>query len=237
MALTPDDGRATPTGAVKFAQWNGTNWTDVAATFAAGTWTGTTSAFLPTILADANLVIPVEFQSISAKAKGAINVIDWSTASEKDVKEFAIERSVNNKTWTVIGTEKATGGTAPATYAFNDNTPTALAYYRIRSIEASGKDQVSKVVAVKRDGGKLVLIMVSPMPTTEGVNVDFAVGKTGKVNVIVTDIVGRIVKTETFTTIEGAKTVRLDLSQLAQGTYIMSINDGETNATQRIVKQ
>lgn len=237
LALTPDDGRATPTGAVKFAQWNGTNWTDVAATFSAGTWTGTTSAFLPTILADANLVIPVEFQNISAKAKGAINVIDWSTASEKDVKEFAIERSINNKTWSVIGTEKATGGTAPATYSFNDNAPTALAYYRIRSIETSGKDQVSRVVAVKREGGKLVLIMVSPMPTTEGVNVDFAVGKSGKVNMILTDIVGRIIKTETFTTIEGANTVRLDLSQLAQGTYIMSINDGETNATQRIVKQ
>ena len=237
LALTPDDGRATPTGAVKFAQWNGTNWTDVAATFAAGTWSGTTSAFLPTILADANLVIPVEFQNISAKAKGSINVIDWSTASEKDVKEFAIERSINNKTWTVIGTEKATGGSAPATYSFNDNAPTALAYYRIRSIETSGKDQVSRVVAVKRDGGKLVLIMVSPMPTTEGVNVDFAVGKSGKVNMIVTDIVGRIVKTETFTTIEGANTVRLDLSNLAQGTYIMSINDGESNATRRIVKQ
>jgi trimeric autotransporter adhesin len=237
LALTPDDGRSTPTGAVKMAQWNGTKWVDVAATFAAGTWSGTTSAFLPTILTDANVVIPVEFQNISAKAKGSINVIDWSTASEKDVKEFAIERSVNNKTWTVIGTEKATGGAAPATYSFNDNAPTALAYYRIRSIETSGKEQVSKVVAVKRDGGKLVLIMVSPMPTTEGVNVDFAVGKSGKVNLIVTDIVGRIVKTETFTTIEGANTVRLDLSQLAQGTYIMSINDGESNATQRIVKQ
>jgi trimeric autotransporter adhesin len=237
LALTPNDGRTNPTGSVKFAQWNGTRWLDVAASFAAGTWTGTTSAFLPTILADASLVIPVEFQSISAKAKGTINVIDWSTASEKDVKEFAIERSINNKTWTVIGTEKATGGTAPAAYSFNDNAPTALAYYRIRSIETSGKDQVSKVVAVKRDGGKLVLIMVSPMPTTEGVNVDFAVGKSGKINLIVTDIVGRIIKTETFTTIEGANTVRLDLSQLAQGTYIMSINDGESNATQRIVKQ
>jgi hypothetical protein len=237
LALTPNDGRPTPTGAVKMAQWNGTKWVDVAATFAAGTWSGTTSAFLPTILTDANVVIPVEFQNISAKAKGTINVIDWSTASEKDVKEFAIERSVNNKTWTVIGTEKATGGAAPAAYSFNDNAPTALAYYRIRSIETTGKDQVSKTVAVKRDGGKLVLIMVSPMPTTEGVNVDFAVGKSGKVNLIVTDIVGRIVKTETFTTIEGANSVRLDLSQLAQGTYIMSINDGESNATQRIIKQ
>ena len=237
LALTPSDGRATPTGAVKMAQWNGTKWVDVAATFAAGTWTGTASAFLPTILADAGLVIPVEFQSISAKAKGAINVINWLTASEKDVREFAIERSIDNKTWTVIGTEKATGGTAPAAYLFNDNAPTDLAYYRIRSIETSGKDQVSKVVAVQRTNGKLVLVLVSPMPTTEGVNIDFSVAKTGKVNLIVTDIVGRIVKTETFATIEGANTVRLDLSKLAQGTYIMSINDGETIATQRLIKQ
>ena len=79
--------------------------------------------------------------------------------------------------------------------------------------------------------------MVSPVPTTEGVNVDFSTSKIGTLNVVITDIVGKVVRTERFTTVEGANLMRLNLSNLAQGTYILSLNDGETIATQRIVKQ
>jgi Secretion system C-terminal sorting domain len=241
LAFTPSDTRAVPTAGVKIGQWNSATakWQESAATYATGTWTATTSLFLPTILTEANaiIIIPVEFQNISATAKGKINVIDWSTASEKNMKEFAVERSMNNKTWEVMGTKAATGGTSPAYYSFEDNTPTLLTYYRIRSIETDGKDQASKVVAVKREGGKLVLISVTPVPTTEGVTIDFSVGKTNKVTVIMTDIVGRIVESKTFGTLEGANSVRLNLSNSAQGTYIMTLNDGETVVTQRIVKQ
>ena len=115
--------------------------------------------------------------------------------------------------------------------------PTTLSYYRVRSVETNGKDQVSKIVAVKRNDGKLAVNRVSPVPTTEGVNVDFSTSKIGTLNVVITDIVGKVVRTERFTTVEGANLMRLNLSNLAQGTYILSLNDGETIATQRIVKQ
>jgi Secretion system C-terminal sorting domain len=195
------------------------------ASFSGGTGVGLESA-----------ILAVEYTSINAQAKGSINEVSFATATEKDVKEFAIERSSDNKAWTVIGTKAAIGGTTAAAYSFTDNAPATLSYYRVRSIEANGNGQISKVVAVKRNGGKLALIGVSPVPTSEGVNVDFSTGKTNKVSVIVTDIVGKVVKTETFTTTEGANSIRLNLSNLAQGTYIMTLNDGETMATQRLVK-
>jgi hypothetical protein len=182
-------------------------------------------------------VLAVEFTNISVVAKGTMNVINFSTATEKDIKEFAIERSVNNRTWEVIGTKAAVGGTKTTNYSFNDVNPTTLSYYRVRSIETNGKDQLSKIVAVKRNGGKLAVNMVSPVPTTEGVNVDFSTSKIGTLNVVITDIVGKVVKTERFTTIEGNNLMRLNLSNLSVGTYILSMNDGETVATQRIVKQ
>ena len=184
-----------------------------------------------------NVALPIEFQSITATAKGSINVINFSTATEKDVKAFAIDRSVNNRTWEVIGTLAAIGGVKTTEYSFNDINPTTLSYYRVRSIETNGKDQISKIVAVKRNGGKLAVNIVSPVPTTEGVNVDFSTSKIGTLNVVITDIVGKVVKTERFTTVEGANLMRLNLSNLAQGSYILSLNDGETIATQRIVKQ
>jgi hypothetical protein len=231
---------ATPTAGI-MGHWNGSAWDDYTTAYVAGTrtWTlaGYTGTYSPFIVSSPGAVLAVDFTTINAQAKGTTNVVNFTTATEKDVKEFAIERSINNKEWEVIGTTAAIGGSTAANYSFTDNTPTTLAYYRVRSIENNGKGQISKVVAVKRAGGKLALVALSPMPTTEVVTVDFSVGKTNKVNVIVTDIIGKVVKTETFTTAEGANSIRLNLSNLAQGTYIMTINDGETTATQRIVKQ
>jgi Ig-like domain CHU_C associated/Secretion system C-terminal sorting domain len=233
---------AAPTTGI-MGHWNTATsaWDDYATTYvpATRTWTlaGYTGTFSPFIVAAPDAVLAVEFTTINAQAKGSVNEVTFTTATEKDVKAFSIERSINNKTWDVIGTKVATGGSSPAAYSFTDNQPAALSYYRVRSFETSGKGQLSKVVAVKRNGGKLAVIAVSPMPTFDEVNVDFSIGKSSKVTVMVMDIVGKVVRTETFKTTEGANAIRLDLSNLAQGTYIMTLNDGETMASQRIVKQ
>lgn len=86
------------------------------------------------------LVLPIEFQSVTAFSKGKSNSINWVTASEQDIQAFGIERSVDNQTWVQIGTTKATGGSTTTAYTFTDEAPLALNYYRIRSIENSGKD-------------------------------------------------------------------------------------------------
>ena len=246
LVLKPDAAALTvgntPSGAVGVVgHYNGSSWdTNIAAAYATATgWTvtGYAGSFSPFIVSAQGAVLAVEFTNISAAAKGNLNVINFTTATEKDVKEFLIERSINNKTWEVIGTKAAIGGTTTTNYSFNDVNPTTLSYYRVRSVETSGKDHISKIVAVKRNGGKLAVNMVSPVPTTEGVNVDFSTSKIGTLNVVIMDIVGKIVKTETFKTVEGANMMRLNLSNLAQGSYILSLNDGETIATQRIVKQ
>jgi Putative metal-binding motif/Secretion system C-terminal sorting domain/Mycoplasma protein of unknown function, DUF285 len=189
------------------------------------------------IIDDACSVLAVEFIAITATAKGSLNIINFATATEKDLKEFAIERSIHNGTWEVIGTKAAIGGASAAHYSFNDVHPMPLSYYRVRSIETSGKEQISKVVVVKRDGGKLVVNKVFPLPTTEGVTVDFSTDKISTLTIVIMDILGKVVQTETFKTVEGANLLDLNLSNLAQGAYILSLYDGETMVKQRIVKQ
>jgi hypothetical protein len=240
-ALTATNSPTTP-GPAEIGHWNGTTYDAsniIGTSDGAGTWSivGYTGSFSPFVVAASGAVLAVEFTNINAIAKGAINDIYFSTATEKDVKEFAIERSTNNKTWETIGTKAAIGGSTAANYNFTDVNPATLSYYRVKSIETSGKEQTSKVVAVKRNGGKLAILAVFPMPYTEGSSIDFSVGKSSTVAVTVTDIVGRIVQSTTVKTTEGANNLRLNLSSLTSGSYILTMNDGETVATQRIVKQ
>ena len=237
---------ATPTSG-QMGHWNQTlnagagAWERFATTYSSANkaWTiaAYTGTYSPFIITSPSAILAVEFTTINAQAKGPTNVVNFATASEKGVKEFVIERSTNNKTWETIGTKAAIGGAVAATYGFEDKSPAPLSYYRVRSIETDGKSQTSKVVAVKRNGGKLAILSVFPMPYTEGSSVDVEVGKSATVSATVTDIVGRIVHSERFKTTEGTNNLRLNLSNLTIGSYILTLNDGETMATQRIVKQ
>ncbi len=242
--FTKTDGTTplTATGTLRFIKGptGGSTYTDASTVtqtaFSSMNITGQTT-FSDFAVGGLGSVLPIEFQSITAIAKGNANLISWATASEKDVTEFAIERSANNQTWATIGTKKAVGGQQTTQYAFADNAPLALNYYRIRSIELDNKDQLSKVVAVKRNGGKLALNAAFPMPITEGVTLDFSTSKAGKITAILTDILGKVVKTELISANEGSNSTLLNVAHLASGTYILTLNDGETRVNQRLIKQ
>jgi Secretion system C-terminal sorting domain len=246
LALTHDAAATAPSigtvvlGHYTAGAWNETDVTSPAYNAGTRTYSGTCSTFSPFgggVAGGFAAVLSIEFLSINAQRKGSINVIDWTTANEQNISEFAIERSTNNREWTVVGTQKATGGAKTTTYSFNDATPSLLNYYRIRSIETTGKSNVSKVVAVKRDGGKFALIAVSPIPTIDDVTIDFVVTKQSKLTATITDIVGKVVKQQTIEAVEGNNSLRLSLNHIATGAYILSVNDGDSIVTQRIVKQ
>lgn len=210
--------------------------------YTANTWsiTAYTGSFSPFGIGEKGgfaTVLPLELITLDAQPKGNLNIINWTTANEVNIKEFAIESSSDNRIWRTIGNKAATGGSKTTTYTYNDETPSVLNYYRIKSIEFSGKEQTSKVVAVKRNGSKFALVSVSPIPTTEGVTIDFTIAKNSRLTATITDIVGKVVKTQSIEAIEGNNSMRLDLSNMTKGIYILSLNDGETTATQRIIKQ
>jgi hypothetical protein len=199
-----------------------------------------TSAFSEFAAVESGIALAAELTTFTATKSANNNRLAWTTATEKNVAYFNIERSTNGQNnWASIGTVKATGNSsAEQKYTFNDATPTDIAYYRLVTKDNDGKESTSKTVSVVRAVKHLSIQKVSPNPFyTEGSSVDVLVGKSSKLTVIVTDVLGKIVKTETFSVQEGATTLPLNLNNLAQGTYILTINDGETIATQRIVKQ
>jgi hypothetical protein len=186
-----------------------------------------------------NFVIPIELKSLKATANGNQNRVEWTTATELNVAYFNIQRATDGQTdWTTIGTVKAVGTTkTEQSYRFDDANPTDIAYYRLVTKDNDGKESTSKTVSVLRSIKHLSIQKVSPNPFyTEGSSVEVLVGKSSKLSVVVTDVLGKIIKTQTFNVQEGATTLPLSFTNLAQGTYILTINDGETIATQRIVK-
>ncbi len=183
-------------------------------------------------------VIPVELKTITAYAQEGVNKIDWVTASEKTLKAFIVERSSDNANWSAMGTTAPKGGTMETFYSLTDEKPLLLGYYRLRSVDLNGDEQISKIVSVKRyDAKKFVVLNVSPVPTTEGVTVDFSVSKEATITLTLTNVVGQVLKTDSVKAVEGPNKTVFNLSNLPNGTYFLTVSDGDKTELKRVVKQ
>jgi Secretion system C-terminal sorting domain len=199
----------------------------------------TTTSFSEFAALDINVVLAVELKNVQANATGNSNKVSWITASEKNNSHFIIERSANGENgWVNIGTVKGLGNTSVETnYSFNDNGPLSISYYRLRSVDNNGKEEVSKVVSVYRKIGKLNIAKVYPNPTTSLMSVDFESTAKGTISATITDLLGRVVSNQQVIATEGFNRMDLDITNLAKGIYILGLQEGKSIVSFRIVKQ
>ena len=138
---------------------------------------------------------------------------------------------------------KATNGNSATVlnYQFIDAKPFAgITYYRLKQIDLNGKTTLSNVVAIKGDKvTNLTLTDVYPNPTAKLLNVVISSPVDNKVNIVVTDITGKVVKTQAAQISVGNNNSQIDVSNLATGTYLMKVmcSNGCTSTTTKFVKQ
>ena len=96
--------------------------------------------------------LPVTWETISAQKQNSQVLINWSTASEQNTKDFEVQYSTNTTNWDAIGTIKAAGNSsATRNYSFTHQTPlknSAYNYYRILQRDLDGKFSYSKIVSI-----------------------------------------------------------------------------------------
>jgi GEVED domain/Bacterial Ig domain/Secretion system C-terminal sorting domain len=184
------------------------------------------------------VTIPVEMASIRAYSQDKSNVVEWITVSEKSLKAFVVEKSYNGSQWATLTSVEPKGGLKETIYSVNDEKPFSVTYYRVRTLELNGELALSKVVTVKQsDNKQLTILSVFPVPTTEGVNIDFFVHKKGAIILTLTNIMGQIVRKEMMDAVGGINKTFLNFNDLSNGTYFLSISDNETAELRRVVRQ
>jgi Secretion system C-terminal sorting domain/Fibronectin type III domain len=178
--------------------------------------------------------LPITMKSLSAIEKGATNLIKWETATEQNVRIFAVEKSIDGKNWKALGT--VVPNTAKR-YEMIDAAPATNMYYRVRNIDNDGREDVSEIVSVNRKSGKLAIASIAPNPTTDDMKVKIETTENTTITIHVVDVVGRVVMTQSIEALNGFNTVTLNTAAIQSGTYFLVINDGVSTLTERIVKQ
>jgi hypothetical protein len=121
---------------------------------------GTTSAIAWTNLAAASGSLPVILTSFNAADDGLSTKLIWNVSEEAGVANYVIEKSTDGRTFTAIGSVKATSQKA---YSFTDgSTSENNSYYRLKMVDLDGTFKYSYIVSIK---SKLnATISLSPNP-------------------------------------------------------------------------
>jgi Secretion system C-terminal sorting domain len=174
----------------------------------------------PRIIFEAALILPVELVTFEGKNTKKGNILSWETASEKNTKEFVLEKSSDNKTFSVVGTVKASGNSiTPLTYSFLDINPSYLNYYRLKIVDFDGKVEFSKVVSIQNNKTKDGLAKVFPNPTS-----DFLTIESEEIleKIIVFNTLGQVVKNIQNV---GNQQIKLEMDDIPNGVYFLKVNN------------
>ena len=180
--------------------------------------------------------LPVELTAFSAQRKGSDVACTWATASEKNSRDFAIERSADGREFIRIGKVNASGGNVTTTYAFTDEQPLAgLAYYRLRQMDFDGTESFSSVVKVS-GVAVLAVPVVVPNPGTGRFAVVTADGQAWVGPAMVFNALGELVLRLPAADSEGADARVFDLSGQPAGLYLVQLQTLTGPRTLRLMK-
>jgi Secretion system C-terminal sorting domain len=182
---------------------------------------------------NSNSALPVILSSFNTQCKNNGAHLLWTTETEINSDEFIIEKSNDAINWKSIGTITAKG--SAANYNFND-LEAGAAYYRLKQVDKDGSFTYSKVLKSDCEV-KSITLMLYPNPATEYTELVFTSDEAYNSNILVFAANGQAVRNIQTGVQKGLNKIRINLTGLSSGTYIIKLNDQRMNLSKTFIKQ
>lgn len=173
--------------------------------------------------------LPVHLESFTGKKNGNAAILSWNVRNEEDFSHYELERSTDGVRFNSLAQIQAEN---KHTYSYNDDLRfvEGKIYYRLKMVDKNTAFNYSAVVAMTVQ--ESASIVVSPNPAISVVAVN---GLQGGEEVKLTSTDGRVLISRKA---EGTVPVQLDIAQLAQGLYFITVTDGMGGqSVHKVIKQ
>jgi hypothetical protein len=176
--------------------------------------------------------LPVTFFGFVTKenADGSTKLL-WNVGEEVNVNNYSVERSIDGRTFTSIGTVDASGKTV---YSFDDSQPIkGTVYYRVKNNDLDGQSKYTGVI--KLSGIRASKLQLYPQPATSQAFLQHEKAPAKAIISILT-MDGRVVKqikaaANTFQT-------QLNIGELGAGIYFVKYDDNQGDVqTLKLIKK
>jgi len=186
--------------------------------------------------------LPIELAYFVVAEDNCQAELSWGTNTETNFSYFEVQKSTNGMDYTTIATIGSEGSEAVgAEYSFTDNQLAANNYYKLKMFDNDGLVSNSNIETVTTDCASGVSISdVYPNPVR---NTTSSVRFTATINdadaeMVIMDVLSRIVTQQPIKVTEGMNIINLDASGLNGGTYYLFLQgDNWQTGVVRFVKQ
>lgn len=173
------------------------------------------------------IVLPLNLISFSGSKQNNNALLQWTTANERNVRQFELQRSDNGQTFTTIGTI-VPGNTS---YSFTDPNVFSikdLVFYRLKSIDLDGRFSYSNIIKLNAQSGSI--LTVSPNPVSNVVSIN---GLKQKGQLLLYNAEGKLLQQQMVRT----QSTTMNMSKYAKGVYVLQYQQSGEIIIQKIIKQ
>ena len=173
--------------------------------------------------------IPVRLSYLDGNRNGNSNQLNWAVACFLQYANFEIQRSENGISYTTIHSFQADELRCRQPFNYSDLQAAEKSFYRIRVGDLDGKFYSSKIIALYGRVKGFDITSITPTIITNETMVNVSSSSSGRVEIIITSSAGVIVKRKTFIVQKGNNSFSLQLADIMNGFYFLSVTNDEGN--------
>ncbi|MEL6649292.1 MAG: GEVED domain-containing protein, partial [Bacteroidota bacterium] len=186
--------------------------------------------------------LPVELLEFDGRWQEQHAYLHWTAAATEEVKEYVLERSFDQQSYSPIHRTEALSGNDLNHYDYLDRAVMDLGheqyYYRVKEVDAAGKVQVSQVVELQVGESPYLNLNIYPNPVRDMMTIDYTLMRLEGENLRITNSLGQELWRKDFAIGEGQKgSVQLNTSQWAEGIYYLELTHEQGSKVWKFVVQ
>jgi Secretion system C-terminal sorting domain len=185
-----------------------------------------------------NVPLPIEIIGFDATKGKSNTLLTWKTVNALQMSHFDVERSKDGKTFEPIGQAvKAVNTIDQMTYKLTDEHPIeGINYYRLKSVETTGKVVYSKVISILFGGN--FISKAYPNPFNDILTLDVTTDKAGSdMRFELINALGKVVAVQQRKATGGTVSITFNTLNLTIGSYILRIKDADKVWQEKFIKQ
>lgn len=176
-------------------------------------------------------VLPIQLVNFSHRISNNQVVLNWSTSTEVNNKEFRLSKSANGTDFTLLTTINGVGNsTTLQSYNYTDKQPLlGNSYYKLTQLDNDNIVKLERIIPVNYSvsGSEVV---VYPNPVTETLSIQNSTNRYTKATL--SDLSGKIIRSYNLT----SDVTAINVSKLAKGIYMLNLTGNNTNTVKKIIK-
>lgn len=191
------------------------------------------TTFATFTLSEQQTPLPVELVAFDAKRTGLNVLVTWDTAMEISNSGFEVQVSNDGTNFHKIAFIPSltvnSNSTLKYSYLDEQSGKSGIRYYRLRQLDTDGSQDFSPVRAIdfgNATGDLATTLAAYPNPygPSDAVKLAVQTTSTGTAHLRVSDLIGRTITNQTFTTVNGVTEVAIDqAASLNVGSYLAQV--------------